>query len=185
MVAEAAKDPVNFANDVPEGVALQFIDETAMTNFITDTRAEVQYCIQYAEQLSKIVLDEEFKTADGVSMTAIIGAFEEIERDLKDIDPMGMVRMKRAITCFAASMNCPIPARFVLLDSVSHTAISMLASICNKLKDEELRKLAAAVSAGNAGVPEKSGQPEQPEPAMSLEDHLITGLAILADKAME
>lgn len=185
MESTQAVEQVDFANDVPEGVALQLVDEAALTAFIDDTRAEVQYCLQYSEHLTKIILDEDHKTEDGVSMNAVLGYLEQIEADLKDEPPLAMIRMRRAITAFSASMSCPIPPRFILIDSVSHTAISMLASICNKLKAEELRKVAEAQQALNAGVPTQNGLPASAEPAPNLEDTLVAGLVAATDHLLQ
>lgn len=182
---KASAIPAEFANDVPEGVALVYVNEETLNNFIQDTRAEVQYCIQYSGHLSKIILDEEHQTVDGVSMSGVIALLDEIEADLRKQteDPQAMLRLRRSITAMAASLNCPIPPRFMVMDHISQTAISMLANIANKMKAEELREKIRVAQAENADVPEAQGIPtETPTEAKGdLEKDLLLGMAAVAE----
>ena len=185
---KATAIPAEFANDVPEGVALVYVNESTLNQFIQDTRAEVQYCIQYSGHLSKIILDEEHQTTEGVSMTGVIELLDEIEADLRQQteDPQALLRLRRSITTMAASLNCPIPPRFLVVDHISQTAISMLANIANKMKAEELREKIREAQAENAHVPEAQGKPAeaQAEESGDLEKDLLLGMAAVAEKLL-
>lgn len=152
----------DFVNDTVVGVALQYVTAQDLTAFIDNTREETQYVIEYSKKLSALILSTDNEVEGGVSMASIVELLEEIEQQMLELEQpeLAMLRMRRSMTVAAATLGMPIPPKFILIDAVSQTAVSMLAHISNKQKEQEIAQRIAKQHAEAGGVEEKQGLPE-------------------------
>lgn len=160
-------DTKDFVTDVPAGVMLKYVSAEDITKFIESTREEVQYAISFSKELSNLIMQEDSSTAEGVSMAQVVALLEEIEGDLKPDGEVALARLYRSATVAAATLNMPLPPRFIMIDAITQTAISMLAHVVNTQKQSELAEQIrqAEAAADSAGVEEKQGLPESAKEA--------------------
>lgn len=176
----------DFVQDTVAGVALRYVTAEDLTAFIDKTREETQYVIEYSKRLSQIILSTDNEVEGGVSMAAIVELLEEIEKQMLELEQpeLAMLRMRRSMTVVSATLGMPIPPRFVEIDSVSQTAISMLAHISNKQKEKELAQKIAKMQADNAPVEEKQGLPESAQQEVG-ESALLTAAIEVVEQVLE